>query len=123
MAEKTTDGASVSYRLLVRVSDDEEGVDWDEKVENPLVIDGLGSRAAYQDMCDFISGLTDEPLARRLDRAIGGRGAFHRFKDVLADHPAELESYYRFTHARKTDRAAAWLAECGYRAAVTQDGD
>jgi hypothetical protein len=81
---------------------DEEGIDWDKKVENPLVIDDLGSR--------------------RLDHAISGRGAFHYFKDTLAAHPAELESCYRFTHTGKTDRAAAWPAACGYRAVLTQGG-
>jgi hypothetical protein len=116
------DTGEVWPRHLMDLLSDEEGVDWDEKVENRLVIDDLGSRAAYQDMCDFISGLPDGTLARRLDRAIGGCGAFRRFKDVLADHPTELESYYRFTHTRKTDRAAAWLAEVGYRVVMTQGG-
>ncbi|HEY3881047.1 MAG TPA: UPF0158 family protein [Trebonia sp.] len=116
------DTGEVWPRHLMDLLSDEEGVDWDKKVENRLVIDELASRAAYQDICDFIAGLTGGTLARRLDHAIGGRGAFRRFKDVLTDHPAELESYYRFTRTRKIDRAAAWLAECGYQAAVTQGG-
>lgn len=35
-------------RRLMDLLSDEEGVDWDEKVENRLVINELGSRAAYQ---------------------------------------------------------------------------
>ena len=99
---------------------DNEGVDLDEKIENPLGIDNLGSRAAYRDMCDFIAELADAHLARRLDRAIGGRGAFGRFKDILGDHPIELESYYAFASVRKVERAAAWLAEEGYLAVPSE---
>jgi hypothetical protein len=46
---------------------DDEGVDFDEKVENPLWLDNRGSRDAFQDMCDFIAELSDDSLAHRLD--------------------------------------------------------
>lgn len=55
-------------RHLMDLLSDEEGVDWDENVENRLVINELGSRAAYHQIYDFISDLPDGPLARRLDR-------------------------------------------------------
>jgi hypothetical protein len=109
--------------VLDSMTDSEREELLEEKIKNPLGIDNLGSRASYQDMCDFIAELTDGPLARGLDRAIGGRGAFRRFKDVLAERPAELESFFSFTNSRKLERAAAWLAEEGYVAVAPGDED
>nr|MDO8117361.1 UPF0158 family protein [Candidatus Sigynarchaeota archaeon] len=44
--------------------------------------------AGYQDMKDFVDAVTDLPLKARLESAINGKGAFRRFKDVLARHQA-----------------------------------
>lgn len=93
---------------------DDEGVDLHETVEHQLGIDRLGSRAAYQDMLDYIGTLADDHLAELLTFAVQGRGAFHRFKDVLANRTGTLEPYFAFAEARKQQRAAEWLAERGY---------
>jgi len=93
---------------------DEEGIDLYETVENQLGVDRLGSHEAYQDMVDYIATLTDEHLADLLTVAVAGRGAFRRFKDVLADRTGTLEPYFAFANARKHQRAATWLAEQGY---------
>ena len=45
---------------------------------------------------------------------MSGRGAFRRFKDVLARDPAELRRFFAFTNNRKRERAREWLAEEGY---------
>jgi len=60
----------------------------------------------------------DEDLADRLDRALGGRGPFRRFKDELADVPDELARFQRFTDDRRRGRARQWLAESGLRPTV-----
>jgi hypothetical protein len=91
-----------------------EGPALDEKIENWLRIDNLGSHAAYQDMRAYIDTVTDEWLAEKLTIAVEGRGAFRRFKDVLSKRPARLEEYFAFTRDQKIQRAAAWLAENGY---------
>jgi hypothetical protein len=101
-----------------------EGVDWDERIEHPLGIESLGSRAAYQDMCDFIDGLSDAALAEKLAVAVRGRGAFSRFKDVLGEEdPSALQSYFTMAQTRKIARAAAWLEANGYRAVGCPDTD
>ena len=46
--------------------------------------------------------------------AISGRGAFRRFKDVLALWPGELDQWYAFSAERQRGRARAWLADAGY---------
>jgi hypothetical protein len=59
---------------------DGQGVmDGDELEETDLVaIDPLPSFVWYRDMADFAERISDERAARRLERAIRGRGAFRR---------------------------------------------
>jgi hypothetical protein len=80
-----------------------------------LRFDSLGSRPGFRDMVEFLETVTDERHATRLDRALGGRGAFRRFKDELADQPAELARFHRSTDDRRRGRARQWLAESGLR--------
>lgn len=82
--------------------------------ERWLNVPNLGSRPAYRDMELFIDGLDDAALADRLRIAIAGRGAFRRFKDVLARDERAWRRYHRFTDERQRGRARAWLAEEGY---------
>lgn len=83
-----------------------------------LRFDSLGSRSGFRDMVDFLGTVADERLATRLDRALGGRGAFRRFKDELADEPDELDRFHRFTDDRGRGRARRWLALAGLRPSV-----
>jgi hypothetical protein len=72
----------------------------------------------FRDMVEFLETVADERLAARLDRALGGRGAFRRFKDELADVPDELARFHRWTDDRRRGRARQWLAESGLRPTV-----
>jgi len=94
---------------------DDEAEEEDADGERWLWVDGEGSRAGYHDMELFIDRVEDPRLADRLVRSIQGRGAFRRFKDVLADWPDLLERWYGFTDERHRGRARAWLAGEGYR--------
>jgi len=77
-----------------------------------VVIDPLPSWVWYQDMADFADGITDERAGRRLARAIGGKGAFRRFKDELhEEHPDLLPAWYAFRDTRSRRRAVQWLAD------------
>jgi hypothetical protein len=71
------------------------------------------SRDGYRDMEDFIPTVPDHRLQDRLWRAIRGRGAFRRFKDVLANYPREQETWFTFRDARLRQRVLDWLAEEG----------
>lgn len=110
------DTGEVWPQSVIETLNECEGPDWDEKIENWLSIDSLGSHAAYHDMRDFIDTLSDERLAENLTIAIEGRGAFRRFKDVLTKRPDLLEEYFAFARSRKIERAARWLADNGYLA-------
>ncbi|MEV2193174.1 hypothetical protein AB0I02_19625 [Streptomyces phaeochromogenes] len=89
-----------------------------EKADDPerwLSVPTLGSRDGYQDMELFIEGLDDAALADRLRTAIRGRGAFRRFKDVLARDERAWRLFHRLSDERQLGRARVWLAEEGYR--------
>ena len=63
----------------------------------------------YNDMDHFIATLDDDQLQDRLWRAIRGRGAFRRFKDLVARHPDVEEQWYAYTDARARERLLRWL--------------
>jgi hypothetical protein len=86
----------------------------DEEPDRWLWVWCEGSRDAYRDMEYFIAALADEDRAARLSIAIMGRGAFRRFKDLLACWPDDLERWYAFSNERQRGRARAWLAAAGY---------
>src|SRR3712207_7327205 len=48
------------------------------------------SYVGYQDMEDFVEGISDEKAARRLVNALGGRGSFRRFADAIYREDEEL---------------------------------
>ena len=82
--------------------------------EDDLIgVESIGSRPGYLDMEMFIELLDDERLVNRLYRAIEGRGAFRRFRDVLFEHDL-LPDWLAFANERKQGRARAWLAAEGY---------
>lgn len=65
--------------------------------------------ADYNDMERFIWTLDDDQLAAQLDRAIRGRGAFRRFKDLLARHPQIQATWYDFKDRQNKRRMRDWL--------------
>ena len=87
------------------------------------VEDGAGSRyievpsegphEGYGDMEAFIDTIRNPRLQERLERAIAGRGAFRYFKDVLLDHPAERERWFKFKDERLRERIVEWLEAQG----------
>jgi hypothetical protein len=108
------DSGEVFVEYVIDYMRDDEGIDLYETRERVLGIGRLGSHAAYQDMLDYIDSLADEHLAELLMVAVQGRGAFRRFKDVLAERTGTLEPYFAFAEERKLRRAADWLAANGY---------
>lgn len=85
----------------------------DENPERYESIPKAESYEGYNDMVDFIATVEDEHLVELLEVAINGKGAFRRFKDVLASYPEERERWYRFKDERMKERALAWLETIG----------
>jgi hypothetical protein len=87
-------------------------VDFDELPEELIPIGPVPSYVWYGDMEDFIGELGDERAARRLARAIDGKGAFRRFRAELEEeYPRLLQAWYAFRDVRALRRAVEWLAE------------
>jgi hypothetical protein len=95
---------------------DEPNDDQTNDAERWLTVWPLGSSPAYRDMADFAATRTDPALVGRLEIALDGRGAFSRFKHVLANWPTDRQDWFAFSDDRRRGRARAWLAEAGYRA-------
>ncbi len=94
------------------LDENEEEIDLDETDWVP--IGGAGSHAAYQDMEDFAEAVSDPLVARQLREALGGRGAFRRFRDTIWRQPEEIGrawSAYRELGAEL--RALEWLVDEG----------
>ena len=96
--------------------------DWQKEMllEADRVEQGYGTRylcverddpyGDYRDMERFISTVENARLRERLWDAIQGRGAFRRFKDLLACHPQVEEAWFDFKDAQLQRRVASWLA-------------
>jgi hypothetical protein len=77
-----------------------------------IAIRPLPSYVWYQDMAEFVDLLSDDRAARRLARAINGRGAFRRFKDELhEEYPHLLPAWNAFRDTRAARRAVEWLLD------------
>ena len=106
------DSGEISFWTEDGGVDGEHPVDLDEV--DLLAIDPLPSYVWYRDMEDFAEGISDERAGRRLARAIGGKGAFRRFKDALLEgRPELLSAWHAFSDARGRRRAVDWLVANG----------
>lgn len=76
-------------------------------VPHPLPRDG------YMDMENFIEDLDDQQIARHLAKAIGGRGAFRCFKDILSLYPEEEKKWFEYKSACLRKRVKEWLESEG----------
>ncbi len=101
---------AVDYAREIGQEDEDESGDPDKW----LWVHCESSREGYRDMELFIGTVGDPGRADRQEIAISGRGAFRRFKDVLARWPGELDRWYAFSAERQHGRARAWLADAGY---------
>lgn len=98
---------------VVEVCTGDDSVDTGEEPEERgwLPIAPIESHDAYRDLEDFASCVRDPRARQLLERAIQGRGAFRRFKDVLFDFPELRDTWFRFHDTRMERRAIEWLVE------------
>ena len=76
---------------------------------NYMRVDPVSSREQYRWMERFIPMVEDPELRERLTRAIDGKGAFRRFKDVLMSYGPERERWFAFRSERLRVFMEAWL--------------
>ncbi len=76
---------------------------------NYLRIEPVSSREQYRWMERYIPMVEDDELQAKLTRAIDGKGAFRRFKDVLMSYGPERERWFAFRSERLRIFMEAWL--------------
>jgi hypothetical protein len=67
-------------------------------------------REGFRDMAAFVTTVPEPRLRAELQRALHGRGAFRRFKDVLASDFRERERWFQFKCERLRAHMTDWLA-------------
>jgi len=72
-------------------------------------IEPLESRLGWEEMRDFAGRVGDRRLRELLEVALAGKGAFGRFKAVLADHAEERARWHAEHDQHMAERARAWL--------------
>lgn len=109
----------VQMVAIGRFGGDDDDRPADEEIEAELEaghlihVEPLDSSVEYGWMTEFAESVADARLKARLEIALDGRGAFRRFKNVLAGHPAERERWFAFRDARVRAAAREWLEDQG----------
>lgn len=84
----------------------------DEPGEHLIEVEPLPPGVWYRDMADFAEQVSDEQAARRLTRALRGKGAFRRFKDELhEEYPDLVATWNAFRDNRAAVRAVEWMRD------------
>lgn len=91
-----------------------------EDVTRYRLIDPVPSREGWQWMQNFAESVTDDQARERLLDAIGGSGAFGRFKRVLSSYPDLRAAWFRFQEDRLREYAREWLAAENIDAELTE---
>lgn len=106
------------HMLLDSMWDGEDVEDDFEPPEGFRRVEPIDSRESYGDLEDFTARVRDPRARELLERAIGGRGAFRRFKDTLQELGDLRAAWFAFHDARMERRAIEWLRDEGL---VTDD--
>lgn len=93
---------------------EEYAIDLEEDPDRWLGVRCLGSRDGWQDMAAFAQRQRSAQLRERLERAIEGRGAFRRFRDLIHEEGL-VAQWHAFAGDREAGRARQWLADEGIR--------
>lgn len=93
---------------------DDAAIDVEGQPDRWLRFDRTGSREGWRDMAIFAERQRDAALRERLERAIEGRGAFRRFRDLVHDEDL-ADQWYAFSTDRRLGRAREFLASRGIR--------
>ena len=83
-----------------------------------LFLPCLGSRAVRQDMAEFAAMIKYLPMRQRIEQAIEGLGAFHRFRDLIYAEGLASD-WHAFSDSRRMIRARDFLAELGVRVSAS----
>ena len=89
-------------------------IDVDGEPHRWLRFDRIGSWDGWQDMAAYAERQHDVALRERMERAIEGKGAFRRFRDLVQEEDL-AEQWYVYSTDRQMGRAREFLAHHGIR--------
>jgi uncharacterized protein UPF0158 len=107
-------GKVLTYPILGSGEDgdlSEEQVDEGLAAGRLVEVERLPSSTEYGWMAEFAASVRHPRVRDLLHVALDGRGAFRRFKDVLAGYPAERDRWFAFRDERMREAMREWLAE------------
>ena len=90
-------------------------IDVDAEPDRWLWVSCEGSKAGWEDMATYVAAVADSRLRQQLERAIEGKGAYRRFRDLIGDEGLR-QAWQDFSDERQIGRAREYLAEQGIRA-------
>jgi hypothetical protein len=93
---------------------EDAAIDVEEEPDRWLWFERTGSRDGWRDMARFGQRQRDVALRERLERAIEGKGAFGRFRDLVHDENL-AQQWYAYSTDRQLGRAREVLADEGIR--------
>lgn len=64
----------------------------------------------YDDMISFTNTINDEIIEKELNRALKGKGAFRRFKELIIYYNLK-ERWYKYKNHKLKDKVVKWLKE------------
>ena len=67
----------------------------------------------YDLMVEFAETIEDDLLREKMNIALDGKGAFRRFKNVIADYPDYREKWFRFRDEKINKKVIEWLNSMG----------
>ena len=94
---------------------EDAALDIDAEPDRWLQVFCEGSRVSWEDMATYVAGVADSQLREQLERAIEGKGAYRRFRDLIAGEGL-TQAWRDFSGERQMGRAREYLAERGIRA-------
>jgi len=71
------------------------------------------SYEAYDLMVEFTGSVKNRRLREKLEIALDGKGAFRRFKNVIADYPDEEKRWFAFKDKKLREEVVEWLNDLG----------
>jgi hypothetical protein len=99
--------------LIVTLSADSPAAERQRIVASPdlfITVEPVASREQYRMMERFIETVVHEPLKQKLADSIVGKGAFRRFKDVVARYPTERKRWFAFRDVLLHQFILEWLS-------------
>jgi hypothetical protein len=102
---------SVDPSLVGDIGPSEEEIETGVSECYLIYIEPIESSVEYRWMAEFAESVDDPGLRGKLKVALDGRGAFRRFKNVLADDRAQRERWFAFHGQRLREAMDEWLTD------------